>query len=348
MKNSADLPATGESHSAPLDETDLALVNALQAAPRASWTLIGQALGISAVTAARRWERLRSRGLAWVTAYGGAFVQEVNCAAFVEVDCHPSQVRAVTERLVRDPRITGIEHVSGGTDLFLTVMVSDLTALSQLSIEVIGAQEGVNATRSMIATHLFTEGSRWDLRSLAPHQRGMLRPGDDAPSTGIGTVAPEDRPLLIALGRDGRLGYGELAEATGMSESTVRRRVSRMLREGSVIPRCEIAHGISGFPVFVHYLADVPSAAMARIGASIAAVTEVRMCASIAARHALLITAWVRSVPDTRRLEAHLAERFPELAIQDRRLTLANPKRMGHLLDPEGRNTGFVPMDLWA
>ncbi|WP_331772377.1 Lrp/AsnC family transcriptional regulator (plasmid) [Embleya sp. NBC_00888] len=348
MKHSAELAPTAELRPTILDETDLALVNALQTAPRASWTLIGQALGMSAVTAARRWERLRSRGLAWVTAYGGPFVLQVNCSAYVEVDCHPARVRAVTERLVRDPRITGIEHVSGGTDLLLTVMVADLTALSRLAIEVIGAQEGVTAIRSMIATHLFTEGSRWDLRSLDPHQRGLLRPGDDTPSAGIGTVAPEDRSLLIALGADGRLGYGELAEATGMSESTVRRRVTRMLREGSVVPRCEIAHSVSGFPVFVHYLANVPSADLARVGASIAAVAEVRMCAAIAARHSLLITAWVRSIPDTRRLEAQLAERFPELTIEDRWLTLANAKRMGHLLDPEGRNTGFVPMDIWA
>ncbi|SFY43339.1 Lrp/AsnC family transcriptional regulator [Streptomyces atratus] len=348
MKHSVESPTIGSPRPHPLDETDLALVNAVQAAPRASWTLVGQALGISAVTAARRWERLRSRGLAWVTTYGGPFVQQVNCAAFVEVDCVPSQVPAVTERLVRDPRITGIEHVSGGTDLFLTVMVADLTALSRLAIDVIGAQEGVTATRSMIATHLFTEGSRWDLRSLDPGQRGLLRPADDTAPTGAATLAPEDRPLLLALGKDGRLGYGELAELTGMSESTVRRRVTRLLREGSLVPRCEIAHGVSGFPVFVHYLANVPSADLARVGASIAAASEVRLCAAIAARHSLLITAWVRSVPDTRRLEAHLTERFPELTVEDRRLTLANPKRMGHLLDAEGRNTGFVPMDMWA
>ncbi|MGW1996573.1 hypothetical protein [Embleya sp. NPDC001921] len=33
---------------------------------------------------------------------------------------------------------------------------------------------------------------------------------------------------------------------------------------------------------------------------------------------------------------------------EDRWLTLANAKRMGHLLDPEGRSTGFVRMDIWA
>ncbi|MDI2128452.1 Lrp/AsnC family transcriptional regulator [Yinghuangia seranimata] len=359
MKNSATANGTGpspEDGRAPglgpapaLDETDLALVNALQAAPRASWTLVGQALGISAVTAARRWERLRSRGLAWVTAYGGPVVQDTTCTAYVEVDCLPSHLRAVTARLVRDPHIAGVEHVSGGTDLLLTVMAADLTALSRLVVDVVGAQEGVTSVRSMIATHLFTEGSRWDLRSLDPRQRGMLRPaGGEASAAGTAVLAPEDRPLLIALGRDGRLGYGDLAEATGMSESTVRRRVTRMLANGTAIPRCEIAQSVSGFPTFVHYLATVPSAELGRVASSISAVAEVRMCAAIAARHALLIIAWVRSIPDTLRLEAQMAERFPELVIEDRRLTLANPKRMGHLLDAEGRSVDFVPMDVWS
>ncbi|MEU0932997.1 Lrp/AsnC family transcriptional regulator [Embleya sp. NPDC005971] len=200
---------------------------------------------------------------------------------------------------------------------------------------------------AVVAAQLFTEGSRWDLCSLDRRQRGLLRPtSSETLPAGPAILVPEDRPLLIALGADGRLGYGELAELTGMSESTVRRRLGRMLREGTVVPRCEIAQSVSGFPTFVHYLADVPSTELAHVGASI--VNEVRMCAAIAARHGLLITAWVRSLPDTRRLEAHLAERFPHLVVEDRRLTLANPKRMGHLLDTEGRSIDFVPMDMWS
>ncbi|MET7782244.1 AsnC family protein [Streptomyces mirabilis] len=52
-----------------VDETDLALVHALQIAPRAPWTAVGQALGIDPMTAARRWARLTGTGCAWVTCY---------------------------------------------------------------------------------------------------------------------------------------------------------------------------------------------------------------------------------------------------------------------------------------
>ncbi|MEK0100560.1 AsnC family protein, partial [Streptomyces sp. A475] len=50
------------------EETDLALVDALQTDPRAPWSRIGPAVGVDATTAARRGARLERAGLAWVTA----------------------------------------------------------------------------------------------------------------------------------------------------------------------------------------------------------------------------------------------------------------------------------------
>ena len=50
-----------------VDELDLAVVNCLQLSPRASWTLVGEALDVDPVTVARRWQRLSSAGIAWVS-----------------------------------------------------------------------------------------------------------------------------------------------------------------------------------------------------------------------------------------------------------------------------------------
>lgn len=71
-----------------LSELDLALVNALQINPRAAWTDLAKALDVDAATVARRWERLRAAGHAWVTAYpyGGS-----GAGALIEIDCAPGQ-----------------------------------------------------------------------------------------------------------------------------------------------------------------------------------------------------------------------------------------------------------------
>src|SRR5690606_4785018 len=50
-----------------LPEVDLAIVHALQVAPRASWQRIGAVIGLDPATAARRWARLEEQRVAWLT-----------------------------------------------------------------------------------------------------------------------------------------------------------------------------------------------------------------------------------------------------------------------------------------
>ncbi|MET8800985.1 AsnC family protein [Nocardia sp. NPDC004568] len=53
------------------DDIDFRIVHALQSAPRAPWGAVGEVAGVSAPTAARRWERLVDSGLAWIVTYPG-------------------------------------------------------------------------------------------------------------------------------------------------------------------------------------------------------------------------------------------------------------------------------------
>ncbi|MFI5084537.1 MAG: AsnC family protein, partial [Actinomycetales bacterium] len=52
-----------------LSEDDLALINALQIAPRMSWADAADVLGVHATSLAARWARLRKQGVAWVTGH---------------------------------------------------------------------------------------------------------------------------------------------------------------------------------------------------------------------------------------------------------------------------------------
>ncbi|WP_194236484.1 AsnC family protein [Streptomyces phyllanthi] len=94
-----------------LDEIDLALVNALQVAPRASWSVVGQVLGITPTTAARRWDRNATSGAAWVTAYPWLSTWARHyCLAFVDVDCRPAAAHRVVQPLAArrpGPRTAG-------------------------------------------------------------------------------------------------------------------------------------------------------------------------------------------------------------------------------------------------
>src|ERR1700761_9437989 len=93
-----------------LSETDLQLVDALQVNPRASWNAIAAPLGISALTAARRWQALSSDGLAWTEATLGP---QLFHGVFVEFACRPGTAHIVADALAEMPDVVTIGRMAG-------------------------------------------------------------------------------------------------------------------------------------------------------------------------------------------------------------------------------------------
>ncbi|MFD0396797.1 Lrp/AsnC family transcriptional regulator [Kitasatospora sp. NPDC127121] len=334
-----------------VDELDLALVNALQLRPRAPWSLLGQTLGISPVTAARRWRRLSQAGIAWVTAYGLPHPEDRGCVAYLDLDCAPGRLRQIADELAEDPHVMSIEHVAQGCDLVVTVAFTDLATVSRYTAERLGPLPGVNAVRVHLATGFYAEGIRWRLDSLDQAQRVELHDdhlaGYGTPSGVRAEVREENRELLIRLGVDGRLGQAELAAATGLSPSTLRRRLDRLAASDAIRFRCEIAARDAGRPVLATFRADLPPERLDEVGPQLARLPEVRLCVSVTGPHNLLLSVWQRSLADVQRLETALARRFPDLRVAERRVSLRTVKRMGRILDGDGRAVRAVPLDIW-
>ncbi|MGW4374787.1 Lrp/AsnC family transcriptional regulator [Streptomyces albidoflavus] len=332
---------------AAFEETDLALVDALQTDPRAPWTRIGPAIGVDATTAARRWARLERAGLAWVTAYSGPATATV---AYVEVACRPRRLAELSHRLTAQPWVVSVEHVVGDYDLFLTVVAPDLPALWRRIGGDIGLLPGVRSTRTCLGTHLFREGSGWKVRALEPAGRARLaprRPVTGGPAGGLparGSRGEANLRLLAALGADGRAGWAELAARSGLSEPTVRRRLTRELRDGEILLRCDLAQQPAGWPAVATYRAHLPHGELARVGQALAQLPQIRLCASVAGSCNVLFSVWLRDLHEITGLEALLDERFPRLAVQDRTVTLHTAKRMGRVLGEDSRAVAHVPI----
>ncbi|MFJ8311069.1 MULTISPECIES: Lrp/AsnC family transcriptional regulator [unclassified Streptomyces] len=330
-----------------VDELDLALVNALQLRPRAPWSLLGHTLGISPVTAARRWRRLSEAGIAWATAYGLPGPEDRGCIAFLDLDCAPDRLRQITDDLAEDPHVLGIEHLSQGCDLVVTAAFTDLAMVSRYSTERLGLLPGINSVRVHLATGFYSEGKRWRLDSLAPAQRLKLRHDHQASNGSSAEVREEERELLIRLGIDGRLDQAELAAATGLSPSTVRRRLDRMAASDTIRFRCEIAARDAGRPVLATFRVVLPPDRLDEVGPQLARLPEARLCASVTGAHNFVLSVWLRSLADSQRLEAALVHRFPDLQVAERHVSLRTVKRMGRILDADGRAVRAVPMDIW-
>ena len=330
-----------------LTDADLALVEALQIAPRAPWSAVGQALGVSAPAALRRWQRLADAGVAWVTGTPGLGVWADRCLAYVEVTCRPRAKVAVAEELAGDPHALTVELTAGGSDVLVTVAAADLPTLGRYLLERLDRIAGVTGTRTRIATRLYTEGSGWRLGALTPPRGAVLdrlRPGAAARPTRLDAV---DRDLVVELGRDGRASFAALAQRAGVSQATARRRTGRLIDSGAVRLRTELAAPLAGWPVSAVLSADAPASRLQEVSASIGRIRQVRLCATLAGSPGLIVVAWLRAVDEVHRFEMALARGVPDLVVADRRIVLRTVKRMGRLLDSDGRATGIVPMDVW-
>lgn len=330
-----------------LSETDLALVNALQVNPRAPWSLIGEALGIGAATAARRWDRLVEQRAAWMTAYPSGELSARMVLALVEVHCAADRAVEVARLLAADAHVTTVDCVAADCDLLLHVVAPSLPEVTDYVVHRLSVLPGVLSTTTRVSPRVFSDGSRWRLLAISPDQTDALtvpphQPGPPPAFTEL------DRGLMLALGENGRASYTELAARVGVSSSTARRHVDAFLAGGQVRVRCEIARSESPAPVTVVLWLRVAPDQLETTANLLAMRPEVRMSAAVSGSANLVLVVWLRAPSDTIALESDLVTRMPWLAISDRAVVLRPVKLMGRILDDAGRSETRVPLDFWA
>ncbi|HET8599595.1 MAG TPA: Lrp/AsnC family transcriptional regulator [Segeticoccus sp.] len=334
-------------HRPTLGERDLALIHALQIAPRISWAEAARVLDATPQSLAQRWSRLRDEGLAWVTVHPAGAGDEV--IAMVEVDCLPGERSSVARALCADPRVASVEEAARGCDLLLTIIATDLTALSRFVLDDLGAVEGVANQRSYLATSVHRQGSSWRLRALDGSQRAALEAvahrahiEGRRPGAGHAPMPVRLRPIVQELARDGRATAADLARATGRNPATVRRQLATVIASGRLAFRCEVAQEHTRWPIVCNWQARVPTAEHDRTARALATLPELRLCLTTTGEANLYFTVWAESLPDLLRIERLLAERLPWLELRGSTVTLRQLKRMGWLLHPDSRCTGEV------
>jgi DNA-binding Lrp family transcriptional regulator len=329
-----------------VDELDLALINALQIAPRASWHDVGAALGVDPVTAARRWSRLQAAGLAWVTCVAGPQAHREFCMAYIEVRCEPGMLAAVTAALAEHPEVRYLHQLAAEYELLLVIAVPTPAAVGEYLGGRLGRVDGIAAYRSQLRTTGYREPSSWRLHMLTPAQRGALEAaargttgggGQDRRHVRTDTI---DRRLFALLREDGRVPVSHAAQAAGLSEPAARRRIGRLLANQLIRPRCEVAQSISGSPVTAMLWLRAPAAVLDSAARRLATLREARMCCSLAGPRNLLLMLWLAALDELPRMEAEIAALLPAVEMVDRAICLHTIRQMGHLLDSAGRSIG--------
>lgn len=329
-------------HAYSLDELDLRLVNALQIAPRVSWSEAGRILEVGAQVLAARWERLRDSGAAWVAVHpGGTYRHQVT--AVVEVDCRAGAQSAVVAALCADPRVVTVEESTQGYDLLLTVMTADMPHMSQFVINELGAMAGVAGRRTYLATAVHRDGSSWRLDALNRSQvRALENVARRSRIASAPAPPPNAWPIIQALSGDGRRSAADIAAHTGRNPATVRRQLPRLLASGMLSIRCEVAQNAARRPISCTWRARLRPADQMRTVATLHTLPNLRLCMSTTGEANLLITAWTVDLARILEIEQDLGAKMPWLELRDSGINLRTAKRVGWLLDHNGCATGEV------
>ncbi|HEY0451271.1 Lrp/AsnC family transcriptional regulator [Actinophytocola sp.] len=337
-----------------VDEVDVALLDALHVNPRASFERLGSALGISAVTAARRWERLAGSGRAWVSSVPGPRLALVG--AVYEAEAKPGRTAEVGRALAEIPQVASVYLTDGGFDLHVLVFAGDMTALSALVFDRLPRVAGMARGRARVGLEWFS-GVRWRLGAISSGQEQSVcseEIGSDEASVDsvvhrrTMTFADADRALYLALQRDGRARYRDLARDLGSAEHVVRRRMASLVRKGMLSFRTDFARGEGGWPAELVLWLRVPHDGLARVGMTVGEWPETRICLSAVGAENLLVMAQVHQLAELGGLLDRLGQEFPDVVVADQRVVLRPLKSWGRLLDHTGHSTGMLPVDPWA
>lgn len=221
-----------------LDDVDRALIHALHLDGRAPFTKIGDVLGVSTQTVARRYRRLRAE--ASLRVVGLPDPQRAGQAEWmVRLTATPYTAQDLAYALARRADTAWIKLMSGGTEICVNVYTPAASDHSLL-LRDIPRTTSVTAVSAHQLLHRYFGGpTAWLGRAqfLDAAQVAALTPvfsGDGKPLTG------DDAALMAALQRDGRASLAELAAATGWSAATVARRLADLQAGGTVFFDLEV------------------------------------------------------------------------------------------------------------
>ncbi|WP_338698561.1 Lrp/AsnC ligand binding domain-containing protein [Streptomyces sp. Q6] len=275
-------------------------------------------------------------------------------SAWIRIECAAGTVLDTAAALVGDPGVLTVQHITGGADLVAFLACPDATALDRYLVERLHRLPGVRATRTHVVTGVYGSAHPPPLNQLTPQQLRRVRElhpraarsGRAAPPSGPPDAL--DQRLLLALGADGRAGVAALAKQVGSSESTVRRRLTRMEATGALLFRTEVAPHTSGRPVWCLVCAEVPPEQVASAAASIARLRETRTVTAVTGPHNLFISGRLGRVEQLPEYTQKLTHKAPGLRVADTVLALRVHKVNAHVLGADGLREGFVPPDIWG
>ena len=237
-----------------VDELDHCIIHALRIDGRAPFSRIADVLGVSTQTVARRYERLTSEMSFRVV--GVVNPRRPSGEKWIlRLTASPNTAERVAQSLARRTDTTWVRRMCGANEICF-VTVTNSAAHHSLLFHEIPRATSITEVSAHRLLHTYLGGpTAWQghTTALTDGQQEQLRQALDS-SVGadehetLTSLTQTDWQLLGPLQRNGRISYKDLAAETGLSSSTVTRRLAALQASGMLNFDVEIgaeAYGIT-------------------------------------------------------------------------------------------------------
>jgi DNA-binding Lrp family transcriptional regulator len=262
---------------------DRALIHALHLSPRAPFRLLGEVLGTSDQTVARRYRRLGD--ILGLRVQGQIDPYRVGISVwFMRLQCAPDAAGAIAQALAERPDTAWVRLASVGTEINCTVQGQDDTLGHPPLLDRLTGSRRIVGLSAHAILHAFSSSAWQGLTCvLDAEQVGQLRashPTLRPPSAEARPLDATDRRLIELLARDGRTPTGQLAGALGWHESTLRRKLVQLIEDGALTFDVDYDERGLGLSANTTLWASVEPAQLETVGRSMAQHPEVPFVAA--------------------------------------------------------------------
>ncbi|WP_326695612.1 Lrp/AsnC family transcriptional regulator [Streptomyces sp. NBC_01267] len=262
--------------------TDRRVASALQMDGRASWDQIGQVLGLSDRTVARRGQRLLESGT--IRVVGVLDTQLIGRPAPVLL-----RLRGETGGVLESVRALSaigetrtVIALLGSSDYFVEVIPSSQESLRELLYS--GLPPQMRSSSSYPVLRYYTVAHAWNGGALSEREAAALR-RPPLPSFGSRRIdvplQRDELEIAALLAQDGRISTTRLAAELGVSQATASRKLSALLESGVSRVRADVDPSLFGLGTEALLWLQVSFRHLDKVGVALSRRPEVMTLATV-------------------------------------------------------------------
>jgi DNA-binding Lrp family transcriptional regulator len=266
-----------------MDLVDQQILQSLMLDGRAPMRRIGEVVGVSEQTAARRYQAMHLAGVLRVLV-GPSVVAGGSRLWLLRLQCRPDAAAALGERLAAREDVAWVALLSGGSELMCTTVLPADAACGSGVLPRLSHTAAVLSFTAYSVLQSYSGGpaewSGFDEPLTPDAQRLLLGGRQPARRVAHGHVSPDDVGLLRELRHDGRASQVALARALDWPMSRVSARLQSLLGSGAVDVDVDYLLEPFGFATSAQLMLQV---APSRIAAVCEALSAHRLTSWVAA-----------------------------------------------------------------